>query len=466
MSQPITELKPLKGKVARTFHEFAKRRKITGTFDKSEYDGPLDSYLLVKPSKTIERVDSPPIIPLRFTHNGKMMIAAMDQPPNQLIIYRYMGVETLAGVKPNDMFYTIFKHLHMINIDESGRNYRLHKDALFLLEDDDFLITFSSAPVLQLHNNNNNELESVIVPSVPLASVQQNNETPRQALEAMDHYIFHVVSLKTGKVVHKIELEYHWLISSHCIYLRKRTFIVLSIHHQTLYIYNVTKDGKLELITDIGEFTEPPDQRLSRPGQVSQAFTGMKQLLLKSLFEFHKNDGNIQQFFQLSHLYRSLKMVRMQMLDDDIILIRWAQDDVIRSEQIPQPPPGPIYFTFFKWKTSEIIGIYGPSSTALLEIYEKCNESFRYGFLTKNERPITMEFCTEPKRMHEIFKKNYRNKNGSEQDLCRKLLSQLPCSMSICPAFSPFLDPKLFNYDEKIIAAIERGRVPCDMKIR
>lgn len=54
----------------------------------------------------------------------------------------------------------------------------------------------------------------------------------------------------------------------------------------------------------------------------------------------------------------------------------------------------------------------------------------------------------------------------SERELCRKLLNQLPCSMSICPAFSPFLDPKLFNYDEKIIAAIERGKVPSDMRIR
>uniref|UniRef100_A0A914XW96 Uncharacterized protein n=1 Tax=Panagrolaimus superbus TaxID=310955 RepID=A0A914XW96_9BILA len=296
------EVKPLQGKVARTFHEFAKRRKFTGTYDKSEYDGPLDPYLLINSFRTVPRVDSPPVIPLRFTHNGKMMIGAMEQPPNQLIIYKYMGVESLAGVQPNDMFYTIFKHLHIINIDESGRNYRLHKDALFLLEDDDFLITFSSAQVMQQNNNNNNEQESVVVPSLPLALVQQNNETPRQALSTMDHYIFHVVSLKTGKVVHKIELEYHWLISSHCIYLRKRTFIVLSIHHQTLYIYNVTKEGKLELITDIGEFIEPPDQRLSRPGQVNDAFTGIKQLLMKSLFEFHKNDGNIQQFFNF-HIY-------------------------------------------------------------------------------------------------------------------------------------------------------------------
>ena len=180
------------------------------------------------------------------------------------------------------------------------------------------------------------------------------------------------------------------------------------------------------MITDIGEFLEPPSQRHFSAGDVTQVYTGMRQLLMKTFFEFHKNQGTIQQFFELTHLYKSLKMVRMQMLDDEIILLRWTPSDCIKGEHHhpPHPPLGPIYFTFFKWKTSEFIGVYGPTSIALLELYERCQESFRYGFLTKNERPITMEFCAEPRRVHETFKKNFRNKNGSGMSPSRISLKQ------------------------------------------
>ena len=252
--------------------------------------------------------------------------------------------------------------------------------------------------------------------------------------------------------------------------MRKRILSILSVQHQLLHLYEITSAMTFKKVIEIGEDVVPLDERFLMNNANDSSFTALKQLLLKEIYELHRNKNQIIKFFQNAQFYRSLKMYRHQMIDDDYFLIRWTTLETMKFER-PAPPNahaaiGPAIFTFFNWKKGCFDGIYGLSSLPLLEIFENANERFRYGFLSKVPRSLTMDLVPEFKRNHETFKKNFRSKNGSDSELCRKILNQLPISMPSAVAFSPFLDPKYFNYDEKVINVVERGRVPPEYIIK
>lgn len=268
----------------------------------------------------------------------------------------------------------------------------------------------------------------------------------------------------------KLVFELDWIPVPHSIYMRKRNLTILSVQHQILYIFEVTSDFKFKKINEIGEDVVPLQERLTENDISDGSFTVLRQLFLKEIFLLHRQKDKIREFFKNVGFYRSLKMYRFQMIDDDNFLIRWTTPETFKFEMSSMPHPhaaiGPAIFTFFNWKKATIEGIYDLSSPQLVNIFESANESFRYGFLSKTIRPLTMDLVPDFKRNHENFKKNFKIKTGNDAEVNKKILNQLPISMPSALAFSPFLDPTFFTYDERIINSIERGRVPTDSNIK
>lgn len=54
----------------------------------------------------------------------------------------------------------------------------------------------------------------------------------------------------------------------------------------------------------------------------------------------------------------------------------------------------------------------------------------------------------------------------TESEIHRRFLNPLPLNLYTVPMQSPYLDPQLFNVDERLWSYIERGRYPPDVPLK
>jgi len=149
-------------------------------------------------------------------------------------------------------------------------------------------------------------------------------------------------------------------------------------------------------------------------------------------------------------------MWRMQLLDENHLLIRYASEDVVsnRTDSTAQTS----FFVFYDIRETKILAIHESVSEELLALYENYYDDFR-GFPT-DRFVSTLGNSQEARRSHLRFKQTILNaKYGGQAETIRRVLLQLPISaQSFNP--SPYLDLELFSYDDKWVSVYERPR-PC-----
>lgn len=246
-------------------------REIFGTKQPGALHSTRLFYLNVFPNFTVVNVEKPPCFLRKFSPNGQYFIAfSADQ--TSLEVYQYKGCTAAAdllqkcegeyvGNKINlendyirsTIFNRLFQLKYTINVAES--NKQLNRECSLFTEDCRYVIVGSAAYIPE-----------DIRPH--FYDVYTNNEAvtpnPRLLLEDIS---LHLVDLEAGKLCDTLNFKVDKIYLSHNqgLYLYKDRLAVLSVQHQTIYIYLVL-DGLFVNMRVIGRFCYESDSLITSVG--------------------------------------------------------------------------------------------------------------------------------------------------------------------------------------------------------
>ncbi len=221
-------------------------------------------YLNIFPNFTVVNVEKPPCFLRKFCPDGRYFIAfSADQ--TSLEVYQYKGCTAVADLLQNcdkeflgnttnsetdnirnNIFNRLFRLKHIINVAESSK--QLNRECSLFTEDCKYVIVGSAAYIPE-----------DIRPH--FYEVYTNNEalTPNPRLPLEDISL-HLIDLNAGKLCDTLNFKIDKIYLSHNqgLYLYKDRLAVLSVQHQTIYIYQIL-DGLFISIRVIGRFCYEDD---------------------------------------------------------------------------------------------------------------------------------------------------------------------------------------------------------------
>ncbi|KAK9754346.1 De-etiolated protein 1 Det1 [Popillia japonica] len=280
--------------------------------------------------------------------------------------------------------------------------------------------------------------------------IYTNNESvtpnPRSPLE---DYSLHLVDLHAGKLCDTRQFKVDKIFLSHNqgLYLYKDILAVLSVQHQVIHIFQLL-DGMFVDVRKIGRFCFEDDSyffNLTFPTE--RAFkeifiNSLKHRLLAFLYRralYISNSTNnryeIRRFYQYFENFKSLRLWKMQLLDENHILINMTE--------------------------SKILAIYENTSRELLNLFENFCDSFRNASIyTETQFTCSPSNNLYARLIQHRFKQTIVSaKFGGKTEATKRLLAQLPISAQSYSS-SPYLDLSLFSYDDKWVSVMERPK-PC-----
>lgn len=221
----------------------------------------------VFPNFTIINVEKPPCFLRKFSPNGLYFIAfSSDQ--TSLEIYEYQGSSAVADLVEhctgeyighkndpesdhirNQVFERFFRSKWTVNVAQSGE--QLNRECSLFTDDGRYVIVGSAAYIpedLRPH----------------FYEIYSNNESvtpnPRSPLE---DYSLHIVDLQHGRLCDTRQFKVDKIFLSHNqgLYLYRDTLAVLSVQHQTIYVFQII-DGTFVDVRTIGRFCYEDDSFL------------------------------------------------------------------------------------------------------------------------------------------------------------------------------------------------------------
>lgn len=268
------------------------------------------------------------------------------------------------------------------------------------------------------------------------------------------------------------------------------------MQHQTVHLFNLTEEGLLIEMQSIGRFLYDDDDMhvntvsltssnsslmfdnysLELPRLVNlqpgadPLFTALKQNFLSFLFRtawstVDKNERiyKLRNFYRHFEFFRRLRIWRMQILDEDNLLLRYATEEVVtyRIDSTQQNS----FFVFYSIKEKRIYAVYENVDEDFMNLYENFADNFRYT-PTSERFPCSISSSVQAKKNHDRYKQTILNARfGGRTEAVKRIVAQLPLSsQSFSP--SPYLDLELFSYDEKWLSSLERPKTCGDYPIR
>ncbi|CAK1542121.1 unnamed protein product [Leptosia nina] len=459
-------------------------------------------YQNVFPNLTIVNVEKPPCFLRKFSPDGKHFIAfSADQ--TSLEIYEYRGAaaagDLVAGY-PSDLlnadadahhrirthiFYRFFKPKFTVNVCQQrviGRHERnagqlpfieqqLNRECSLFTEDGRYVIVGSAAHIpddLRPHFYNIHSNNEAVTPTI------------RSALE---DYSLHLVDLHHGKLCDTKHFRTDKIYLSHNqgIYLYKEVLAVLSVQHQTIHLFQIV-EGMLIEIRKIGRFCYDDD-----PFIVSSVFAplmnerpfhegtinSLKHRLLvflfkraKSISDETKDPLELRKFYKYFDMFKSLRMWKMQLLDEDHLFIKYASEEVV-TLRVAEPNSQSSFFVIYNISESKILEVYENTSEGLLQLFENYCDCFRNARLCADSQftcsPSNNLFArlTQQRFKQTIVRAIY----GGRTEATKRILAQLPISAQSYSG-SPYLDLGLFSYDDKWVSVMERPKAYGEYPIR
>ncbi|XP_058825968.1 DET1 homolog [Topomyia yanbarensis] len=451
-------------------------------------------YQNVYPNMTVVNVEKPPCYLRKFSPDGRFLIAfSSDQA--SLEIYQYMGCAAAASLFQewedteliiNDgtggrsyeirsqIFDKLFKLRHVVNMENNEK--QLNRECSLFTNDGRYVIIGAAVFIPEENRPHFYELYT-------------NNEAIKPTASCpLEDYTLYIIDLHNGRISDSKDFKVDKIILSHNqgVYLYNDTLAILSIQHQTVYIYSIA-EGTFIMERTIGRFCCPDESYLYGLGTVTgrsnsntnlRAFreptiNSLKHRMLVFLFHQAKvkvDAGEdklaLRKFYRRFDEYRNLRMWKMQLLDDDHLLIKYASEDVVTLKIIEPNNHSSIFVIYNIWK-NQIIGIYGNQSHELLFLYENFCDSFRNANLAHQT-----QFTCSPSNniysnlIHQRFKQTMIGaRGGGVQEATKRILAQLPISAQSYSS-SPYLDLSLFSYDDKWVSAMERPKACAEFPIR
>ncbi|XP_023029802.2 de-etiolated protein 1 abo [Leptinotarsa decemlineata] len=429
-------------------------------------------YQNVFPNCTITNVEKPPCFIRKFSPDGKHFIAfSSDQ--TSLEIYRYRGpaaaADLLAHYEDNRNERTLFEVKNQtferffslkFRVTASQGAEQLNRECSLFSDDGRYVIIGSASFI-----------PDEIRPH--FYEIYTNNESVTPNLESpLEDYTLYLVDLHLGKLCDTRSFKVDKIFLSHNqgLYLYKDTLAVLSVQHQVIHLYQLL-DGMFVDMKKIGRFCYEDDSYFySSVYPTERAFretciNSLKHRLLAFLYKraqsishSTKDPTELRKFYHYFEDFNSLRMWKMQLIDEHTLLIKYASEDVVtlKSSDVNSQPQ---FFVVYDLKTNNITAVYENSSKEFLNIFEKFCDFFRNATIF-NE---TNFFCSPSNNIYarllqQRFKQTIVNaKYGGKTEATKRLLAQLPISAQSY-SNSPYLDLALFSYDEKWVSVMERPK--------
>lgn len=176
------------------------------------------------------------------------------------------------------------------------------------------------------------------------------------------------INFKTDKI---------FLSHNQGIYLYNNLLAVLSVHHQTIYLYEIFDNTFLNILK-IGRFCNEED--LSLYNMVNETQVPIREATIGSLkhrFLVHlyrkaetesRTVGNnypLRKFYQFFDQYKLLRIWKMQLLDENLLLIKYASEAVV-TLKAQEPNSQPAYFVIYSIWDSTVLAVYDNTSEELL----------------------------------------------------------------------------------------------------
>lgn len=446
------------------------------------------------PNFTVVNVEKPPCFLRKFSPDGRHFVAfSSDQ--TSIEIYEYRGpaaaeelLKDVDGeIAPNGtdqqqlsmrirskIFELFFMLKHVVSV--AGNGEQLNRECSLFTDDGHYVIVGSAAYVPD-------------DPHPPFFDIYRNNESvspnPRSPLE---DYSLHLIDMHKGKRCDKRTFKTDKIFLSHNqgLYLYRDTLAVLSVQHQTIHIFQVTPQGSFVDVRTIGRFCFEDDEFLMMSGMLHEnssrsnqrpyrevTINSLKHRLLAFLHcravAESLEEGTprpLRKFFQHFDQFCQLRMWKMQLLDENHLLIKYASEEVI-TLRLSDPNSQPSFFVIYNMVTTKVLAVYENTSEELLELFENFCDLFRNATL-HSESQLT---CSPSNNIHarliqQRFKQTIINaRYGGHTEAVKRLLAQLPIS-SQSYSSSPYLDLSLFSYDDKWVSVMERPKACGDYPIR
>ena len=435
-------------------------------------------YCCIVPNHTEQGVQPPAGFLRKFSPHGQFLLAFSNDQRN-VIVYDYRGASAGQGIYHKnqlqdniqcELFGCFFKLRYSIPVAANGEH--LNRECSLFTEDCQHVLVVSSAHVQE---------------DLPMFEVFGNNESvspnPQFPLE---DYTLYVVDIVGGVVsdsrvfkCDKINLSHNQGLS-----LCNSRLAVLSIQQQTIHLFQII-NGNLVELQQIGRFCYPDDplvysevytQSPAETAQTSSAtaehpflekcYTSLKHRLLCFILKEAENLSSpmnrspLENFFRKFTFLSSLRLGKMQLLDESHLLLKYSSEDVVTLKQSDSSFQ-PSLYVFYNLDTTEILSVHENTSAELLRLYEAHMDYFR--------SPVSHQLCrntsslsnnTFSRALHLKFKQTITSaKYGGSREAMRRLLTQLPvCAQSF--SSSPYLDLSLYSYDDKWVSMVERPK-PC-----
>lgn len=397
---PIRKIPP-QNLVKRLLHREIHGRSIKSV--KSPQNQTRDFYLSVFPNQTLVNVDTPPCFLRKFNPNGSHLLTfSADQ--TSIEIYKYLGPSAAGAALHKfecdsvdfaefnrnqdrvNIFELFFRRKFLVNLAPS--NEQLNRECSLFTEDSRHVIVGSSMYVF-----GDDEDQTVY----NFNSLLSNNEalSPNSSFR-LENYSIYLVDIYSGRLCDTIKFKTDKIYLSHNqgIYLYNDTLAVLSVQHQTIHIIKID-DGKFQRVQKIGRFCFPGDeeQLLSVSPSVlmtsyvapyrEATINALKHRLLTYLY--HRAEQMSQQtgspyelrlFYQYFDHFRNLKLWKMQLLDEDHLLLKYAVANVV-TMKTPEPNSHTSFFVIYNISEAIVLAVFENTAEEMLTLLESYSDYFR-----------------------------------------------------------------------------------------
>ncbi|KAI1301659.1 DET1 -like protein [Halotydeus destructor] len=382
----------------------------------------------------------------------------------------------------SSIFETFFKKKHVISVTSQGE--QLNRECSLFTDDSRFLIVVSATFISEENHPH-------------YFDIYRNNESVAPtARSPLEDYTLHLVDILSGQHCDKRTFKTDKIFLSHNqgLYLYKSTLAILSVQHQTIHVFRICHDdllnqGHFTNVKTIGRFCFEDDEFLvssiresRRPSAQERQIRAFREASINSLkhrllvhlyrkasLECDENGSSIRsvrQFYQNFDKYSSLRMWKMQLLDEHNLFIKYANEEVItlRLSDLNSPPS---LFMVYNFETTQVIETFQNTSTQLLDLVEKFCDYFRNPSVINESSIISSpQNNIYARQIHVRYKQTIISaRNGGQGEAVKRILAILPISAQSFTS-SPYLDWSLFSYDDKWISVLERPKACGEYPIR
>ena len=445
-------------------------------------------YTNIVPNLTVVNVEKPPCFLRKFSPDGRFFIAfSADQ--RAIEVYEFQGPDAAAhllqDVKQDcygfegdmasvyirtQLFEIFFKLKNRTEVARAGKH--LNRECSLFTDDCRYLIVASAAFVPD--------------PPHPLYHhVYAHNECiPPGTRFPIEHYTLHIINLETGVECDRFDFNFDKIALAHNqgLYLYNNTLAVLSMQKQTIHVFQITSDGRLVDLRTVGRFCHADDQlwiASVRDDRVDYAhrektINSLKHRLLVYLYhkavDMSKLENNLSpllNFYKYFDQFEALRMWKMQLLDENHLLIRYTHEQLVGQQSTTDPNSAPSFFVVYCLATTKILSVFENTSGELLKLFERFSDYFRNATLQNNVQFLCSASSNmHAQEMHQRFKDTIVNaKFGGVTESIKRLLAQLPISAQSFSS-SPYLDLNLYSYDDKWVSVMERPKTCGEHPIR